>query len=392
MRVVVLDREPVVLRMIADVATEEGLAVTVHDDPAKALAAIAEARFPVVLVRWSLAGTDAPAFVRALRAHPSCAVLALLGPAELHALDAVLSAGADDALSLPLQREALLTRLRVLSRRVENGGGASTRPKAAIRAALADPEGGEVVVRAQSVVARVYVVRGAIAWVRFAGEPERLEDVLGPLASRVSKDEVAAVLRESHRSRKHVAEVLVEWKLFTAQEVSDAMSRFIRVRIDRVLALPGAAALFLPDPKAFHGPRIELGDEALGTQSAPALRAAAPDEVARPALKQLINALRATLGAHGIAVYDKRSGACVAQSGADLDLELAWSHFATMNAMGAAAEDVFAANTHGISITRAVPSAPFLFVHAQIRNASANLGLVRHQLIAALREIALEPA
>jgi hypothetical protein len=104
---------------------------------------------------------------------------------------------------------------------VEEAGGEPAAPRAelfapavkhALSEGLAHPVGGEVVVRSGDVIGRIYLFKGAIAWVNCSSLAVRVRDTL--LAhSDIRAEELEAAIEEAQRTRKHFAETLLAWGL-----------------------------------------------------------------------------------------------------------------------------------------------------------------------------------
>ncbi len=117
-RILVVDDDPAVLRMLARTLTAEGYEVEALGDGGAALAA-AERRAPdSVVLDVAMPGLDGLAVCRRLRAHGLAAPILLLTARDAVA-DRVagLEAGADDYLVKPFAVEELLARLKAIGRR-----------------------------------------------------------------------------------------------------------------------------------------------------------------------------------------------------------------------------------------------------------------------------------
>ena len=82
----------------------------------------------------------------------------------------------------------------------------------AIHEALADREGGEVIVRTGSQVGRLYVCREAVAWVTCDTVRTRLRDILEEDAG-IDREALNAVVGECQHTRKNFGETLLDWGL-----------------------------------------------------------------------------------------------------------------------------------------------------------------------------------
>ncbi len=120
-RLVLVDDDPVFLRLLAENLRAAGYAVTTHGDPRAGLAALLAERPDLCLFDWDMPGLDGLALLRTLRAagaeHP---VLFLTGHASPMFEEAALSAGAVDFIDKSRGPAIVLHRIGLaLSRRVE---------------------------------------------------------------------------------------------------------------------------------------------------------------------------------------------------------------------------------------------------------------------------------
>ena len=118
-RVLVVDDDPPLRRMLARTLTAEGYAVTTAADGGAALAQIASASPPdLVVLDVTMPGLDGLSVCRRLRAK-GVAVPVLMLTARDAVADRVngLDSGADDYLVKPFAVEELIARLRALTRR-----------------------------------------------------------------------------------------------------------------------------------------------------------------------------------------------------------------------------------------------------------------------------------
>lgn len=130
MRVLVIEDDRRLARLIAGVLAEEGLAVDVAHDGERGLDLALGGAYDVAVVDWMLPGRDGPAICRAVRAaRLPTALLLLTARGEVEDRVAGLDSGADDYLVKPFAFEELLARVRALGRRfaIAAGGGQELR-------------------------------------------------------------------------------------------------------------------------------------------------------------------------------------------------------------------------------------------------------------------------
>lgn len=122
-RVLVVDDDPPLLRMLARTLEAEGFEVEVAPDGGAALAATERLLPDVIVLDVGLPGMDGLAVCRRLRAKGlATPVLMLTARDAVPDRVAGLEAGADDYLVKPFATEELVARLRALTRRGSSGG------------------------------------------------------------------------------------------------------------------------------------------------------------------------------------------------------------------------------------------------------------------------------
>ena len=132
-RVLVVDDDPPLRRMLARTLTAEGYSVTVAADGGAALAEAERAAPDVIVLDVAMAGLDGLAVARRLRSKGNATPILMLT-----ARDAVpdrvagLEAGADDYLVKPFAVQELIARLRALVRRGGDGLGGDVRSYAGL--------------------------------------------------------------------------------------------------------------------------------------------------------------------------------------------------------------------------------------------------------------------
>lgn len=122
-RVLVVDDDPPLRRMLARTLEAEGFEVEVAPDGGAALAATERLLPDVIVLDVGLPGMDGLAVCRRLRAKGlATPVLMLTARDAVPDRVAGLEAGADDYLVKPFATEELIARLRALTRRGSSGG------------------------------------------------------------------------------------------------------------------------------------------------------------------------------------------------------------------------------------------------------------------------------
>jgi CheY-like chemotaxis protein len=202
MKVLVVDDDPVSLKLLRNYLEKWGYEVTQAQDGAAGWTLFQANDFPLVIADWMMPEMDGVELVRRIRAHerPGFAYCMLL-TARSHKEDLVegMDAGADDFLSKPFDRDELRVRLREGERIVtlERAAAERTRLAAPPAAETAEGEGHAGMSR---------------RWAESAREIEQAlaaaTDELTPLCSQVTESSAAALGRAlDHlvRARRAVA-------------------------------------------------------------------------------------------------------------------------------------------------------------------------------------------
>ena len=118
-RILVVDDDPELRKLLSDYLTDVGFAVDLAGDGEQMRRAIARGMPDVIVMDLMLPGTDGLALTRELRASSTVPILMLSARGE--EIDRVvgLEVGADDYLAKPFSPRELLARLRALLRRAQ---------------------------------------------------------------------------------------------------------------------------------------------------------------------------------------------------------------------------------------------------------------------------------
>jgi DNA-binding response OmpR family regulator len=120
MRVLIIEDDQRLSRLIARVLMDEGFATDVAHDGATGLELALRGVYDVAIVDWMLPVRDGPAICRSVRAaQVPTALLMLTARGEVEDRVAGLDSGADDYLIKPFAFDELLARVRALSRRLQ---------------------------------------------------------------------------------------------------------------------------------------------------------------------------------------------------------------------------------------------------------------------------------
>jgi two-component system, OmpR family, response regulator len=118
MRVLIIEDDTRLARLIARVLEEENITVDVAHDGNEGLELALRGTHDVAIIDWMLPGRDGPSLCRAIRAaRLPVALLMLTARGQVEDRVLGLDSGADDYLTKPFAFEELLARVRALSRR-----------------------------------------------------------------------------------------------------------------------------------------------------------------------------------------------------------------------------------------------------------------------------------
>ncbi|MEO8083039.1 MAG: response regulator transcription factor [Ardenticatenales bacterium] len=122
MRVLLIEDDVRLTRLVARVLEQEGFAVDTANDGGTGLELALRGVYDVAVVDWMLPVRDGPSICRAVRAaRLSTALLLLTARGEIEDRVAGLDSGADDYLVKPFSFDELLARVRALGRRFQPG-------------------------------------------------------------------------------------------------------------------------------------------------------------------------------------------------------------------------------------------------------------------------------
>jgi len=123
MRVLLIEDDRRLARLVEQVLTEEGMDVDVAHDGEVGLEIAQRGMAQVAIIDWMLPSRDGPSICRALKAaHIPIAILLLTARGQIEDRVAGLDSGADDYLVKPFAFDELLARVRALSRRFSTEG------------------------------------------------------------------------------------------------------------------------------------------------------------------------------------------------------------------------------------------------------------------------------
>jgi CheY-like chemotaxis protein len=321
-------------------------------------------------------------------ARPGQCYIVALGGLSDRALARAMEGPANDVLSRPFGGDALLlVRLRQALRTMTSAHAPVT-PRDALAEALQSPSGGEIVVRAGDVVGHIHVQNGFIVWANLSSVPATMEEVVRHAGIDPGPEIIAAAKEESRATRAHFMDVLVAWNVIEPDRAKEAVRTFVAARVELVLELPGASALFLPKARqhtehlrfsAGEIPSVRVpsnGPPRVGTPF-PALPPAGQATLPLGKISHLFQQATQLDGVISVAILDRATGASLLLSGAEIDTGVAWSQLTLLAALGARAEDVMGAAGEHCFVARPLRVAPALALFVVLSQATTNLGLAR---------------
>lgn len=358
------------------------------------------ARF-LVLIEWNAAGFEEQArFCQAMRSvseRDMCSIVAVGGLSDQDALAKALDSGADEVLSRPFSGDLLLRMQRLLQRSAQRPQ--PNDPRQALQEALRSTDGGEVVVRAEDVTGIIHVQDQCIVWAHISSMPASMEEIIRLAGAQVDQEVVKAVKEDCRTNSRNFVEVLIQWRILDEEQAHSAVRAFVARRVDHILGIPGATALFLPKARrrverirfrASEFPSLAVTIADLPDVQHEAFDAAdqRPSFVGMEHVLELVNKAMRVDGCVGAAILDRGTGASLVKLGEEPDTSIAWSQLMTLAALGAGAEDVIATTSTRSFVTRALAGTASLALFVIFAMDNTTVGLARAsvaQLVSARR-------
>lgn len=343
----------------------------------------------IVLLEWAEESEEEnEQLCHALRRATSpnaCYIVALGGLSDQAALFRAMEGPVDEVLSRPFGGD-LAFRLRQ-ALRAARGSTAPASPRDALEEALNSPQGGEVAVRSGDVTAVIHVQDSHVVWANVSSVPASMEEVVRHGDVALDPELVAAVKEECRSTGAHFMEVLVRWGVIEQAQAREAVRAFVADRVKLALELPGAVALFLPGSRR-HTERLRFRASEIPSLRLPTVEpplssrfeAAPPVSRVPLPLTEITGVVSEAVlmeGALGAAVLDRKTGASLFHSGAEMDMAVAWSQLGTLAAIGPSAEDVIASSAERCFITRPLRFAASLALFVTVSLSATTVGLAR---------------
>ncbi len=147
----------------------------------------------------------------------------------------------------------------------------------ALEEAAAQHASGEVVVRSQDVVGRVYLHRGRVAWAHCTSRNMSLAEFLISEWG-ADEDDIRFAFTHCRQSGGNFAETLIEFGMLERTEMRRVLECHIRAHLEAVRELPNPDVLFLPQSRVYNSDLLFDLDEVIDSD--------------RPAAELIIEALR----------------------------------------------------------------------------------------------------
>lgn len=141
----------------------------------------------------------------------------------------------------------------------------------AIQAAATTAQGGELVVRSEEVVGRVYIWKGKIAWAHCTSRDVSLAEYLVEVGG-ADRDEVKFAFEHCRQTGANFAETLIEFGTFERREMRQVLCSHLRAHLDAILQLPAPELLFLPQSRVYGSDLLFPLSALLANRERPAKR------------------------------------------------------------------------------------------------------------------------
>lgn len=405
--ILVAEDDPLSRRMLVKTLRGRGYEVEDVEDGEAAWARCNGPSPPAIAIfDWMMPGMTGVEVCQRLRAdggRPYTYVMLLTARNRHQDLLDGYAAGVDDFVIKPYAPEQLLARLEA-AERVVSVMSAPRGLAAALREAEASP-GGDLVVRAGEVVGRVLFHGGRVAWIHLSSEPGSLVDVLRGEPDGVSPEDVRAVLTESAASGRNFAEVLIDWELISEEALRERVRRWLRAKLQSIIALEGAFTMFTPQARGYRGELTfslgELLPEGLPAVQAPVRPrpslqthsgAALITEDPSPALGAALLSALTVGGVRAAALFDAERGVCIGRLGAELEVSLVLRLLQLLHhESGERVEDAMLTRGRRYHLIGAT-SVKDQFVYLELDRSVVNLGQARVALRTVAERVALAGA
>jgi len=210
-----------------------------------------------------------------------------------------------------------------------------------IEEGIANRQGGEVIVRSNALVARIFVCDGGVAWVNCSHVPSRLSDVLQREAG-ISRSDLNDVVEACRESGSQFGETLVQWGLIGQDMLRRCLQVHNRTHLIGVLQMPAPRmAMFIPHERSYDSEFLFSLDELVAHMPGPPVPEPSEldlDDVA----EALASAAQRVQNSRLVTLVDLRRGAPVA----------VWPEHPDAHPLAVSLTDLVQEWMHGDSVTR----------------------------------------
>lgn len=278
---------------------------------------------------------------------PYVHVIALAGPDR----NSPRPLGIDDIVRRPLDFDDLRLRLRLASRALARGYQVS--PIEVLRQLMAAGKSGELVIGRGDDLARIHLESGRLAWVHRPRHAVSMRTLFAPTGLNISDETSRDIVDESRSSRRHFADVLVDWGLVERAAVRESLLGHVRSELDAILEWTDTTTSFVEKEWAFTSSfafsEHELMTRLVRTsriQTRPGMAAVVlTDEPAVDGglVTLWLDRVAAVEHVLGCALLDTKNGAVIGSRGAlERDTNVAWELAGGFSALGSDGEELVA--------------------------------------------------
>lgn len=393
MKILIADDSPVAARMLEILVESSGHESCLVRDGEQAWK-IASAPNPprIMFLDWVMPHIDGLELCRKIRKLqlPYYIYIVIISSRGKHGdIRLGYEAGADDFITKPFLKQEIFARIQAAERVVQALSSVSF-PQALLEAR--NHRGGDIVVRSGSIVGRILVHRGKIAWAHISNEPGSLYAVLAsdvePILEKESIDEV---LSECSISGRNFAEVIVDWGLLDAETLHHRIRSWIRARITAMGKLDSPMILYIPEKRSYGDgllfdisevvpPHLLFQTRSLLINLKADTDSVVPlNEFQQQKIRDNLNQAFAIEGALSVGILDNDSGEQIGSRGDVGDHETAW-HTLKLVALTSSTdpvEDVIINTHHHVHILRTYSLAPLRFLFMTADRTRVRLGMLR---------------
>lgn len=297
---------------------------------------------------------------------PFVHLIALAGPdrSELRAL------GADDVVRRPLHGDDLRMRIKLAARALARDYQVS--PGDLLRDVLAEGRSGEIIVSAQDDVGRIHLEPGKIAWAHRPRHPVSIRSLFAPAGLEINDETARDLVEESRVTRRHFADVVVDWGLAPRDAVRDCLRAHVTRELAAIFAWDGATPTFVEDKRSSSSSFAFDLEEVMSSarrsvrtatmQGIPVVQGDLPVDPAK--VESWLARMSAVPNILGCALLDTRVGAVLGSRGQlEHTADLVWELAGGFSALGPGSEELLATTkTSAYLVRSARPQIPAVAV------------------------------